>query len=303
MNKMVKPNYAWEHPLFLKNPLYKRLAKEHVGIAELDSDVIRVEVSQTRGDLMVPEVYHVHYFLNSITGIDEQQQPILGKHHVVEITFPKNYPVEPPKMFVKKELTGTNIWHPNIKWKGAFEGRICGNIKDFGKGFDLYQLVLRIAEIIQYKNYHALHTPPFPEDSEVAGWVVEYAERNNVINKDKRIVIDNTPLIKGQPEDDSYQVWSLQSPGAEAPAMPPADDAFALSMPAPEAPLPLPDDFFSDDWTAPSLDAPKPPAPAEVPAANPPAEEKSGPFKLRILGKSAAPANRESTIKIKKKED
>jgi len=99
--------------------------------------------------------------------------------------------MESPRIYMK-----TEIWHPNIKWEGKFKGRICGNTKEYGKGYDLTQLVFRIAEILQFKNYHAENTPPFPEDSLVAKWIKEYAEPNNIVNKWKEIYSDDVDLSR-----------------------------------------------------------------------------------------------------------
>lgn len=222
MHLLSKPDYHFENPLFKKNPLYLRLAKEHIAIASLDSEVIRIEVAQTKGELQVPEVYHIHYLIKGIVGIDAEQHPVFGYEHVAEIAIPPKYPVEPPRLYMK-----TDYWHPNIKWEGAFKGRICGNIRDFGKGYDLYQLILRIGEILQYKNYHAVHTPPYPEDAKVAEWVIRVAEPMGIVSQAKKIVVDNSPLTRQQQADDAYSVWD---PGAEPAA-----------IPAPQAATEIPD--------------------------------------------------------------
>ena len=205
------PKYDFSHPLFKKNFLLRRLAKEHLNVADLDSDVIKFEVIKTRSDLKIPSVYHIHYHLKSIVAIDDNQDPVYGDHHVVEVSLPPKYPLEPAKIYMHSEA-----WHPNIKSEGKFKGRICGNTRDFGKGYDLYQLVLRVGEILQYKNYHAVHTPPFPEDAKVANWVLQYAEPNDIVNKHKGIVVDETPLLNA--EEEKPKETTVQSPKeAEAP--------------------------------------------------------------------------------------
>ena len=101
----------------------------------------------------------------------------------------------------------SDLWHPNIKWDGKFKGRICGNTKEYGKGYDLVQLVYRIGEILQYKNYHAENTPPFPEDSMVAKWVKEYAEPNKIVDKWSETYTDYSDLTAQSYEffEDEYQ--------------------------------------------------------------------------------------------------
>ena len=64
---------------------------------------------------------------------------------------------------------------------------------------------------MQYKNYHAEHIPPYPEDSKVAEWVMEYAEPNGIVSNVKRIYVDNTPLVKkGKPSSTTDQTKKEQ---------------------------------------------------------------------------------------------
>ncbi len=185
-----KPTYDFKSSIFAKNPFYKRLAKAHMSIAEIDSDVIKWEVNNTRGNFKIPCEYLIHFFFKSTVGINEDQSPVYGYKHTAKITLPPKYPIEAPELYMV-----SNLWHPNIKSEGKYKGRICGNTKGFGMSYDLELLIIRIGEILQYKNYHAVHTPPFPEDVHAANWVTEYAEPNDIVNKDKGIVLDTTPLV------------------------------------------------------------------------------------------------------------
>ncbi|MBK8706646.1 MAG: hypothetical protein IPN33_25755 [Saprospiraceae bacterium] len=85
-----------------------------------------------------------------MVGINADEQPIYGNHHILEITLPVNYPIQPTIIRMI-----TDVWHPNIRSDGPSKGRVCSNSRNLGKMSDLYQLVLRIGEILQYKNYHA----------------------------------------------------------------------------------------------------------------------------------------------------
>jgi len=185
-----KPKYDFKSDFFKKNPFYKRLAKDHLSLFEIDSDVIKWEVVNTRGGMKIPCEYHFHFYLKSVIGTNADKSPIYGDHHIAKVTFPPKYPIEPPELYMQ-----TDLWHPNIKSEGKYKGRICGNTKGFGLGYDLYLLVVRIGEILQFKQYHAENTPPFPEDIKAARWMMEYAEPNGIVNKYKELAIDNTPLI------------------------------------------------------------------------------------------------------------
>ena len=188
---MNKPSYDFDHKVFLEHRLYIRYAKEHLSLASINSNVIKWEVKETVTPLNIPVVYHIHYYIRSIIGIDKDEMPIYGNHHIMELTIPPKYPQEGAKLYMK-----TDAWHPNIKSEGAFKGKICGNTKGFGKTFDFSQLVLWVGEILQYKNYHALpDVAPFPEDAKVAEWVLKTAEVKGIVDKEKGIYVDDLPLL------------------------------------------------------------------------------------------------------------
>lgn len=180
--------YDFNNPIFKKHFIYKRLAAEHQDLIEIESDVIEIKPTASISPLKIPVKYLVVYHLRTIVGINDDQSPVFGNRHEVEITLPKRYPLESAKIYTK-----TDVWHPNIQFHGKFKGRICGNTQNFGKGYGLRQLVLRIGEILQYKNYHAEHTHPFPEDSQVAEWIITYAEPKGIISKEKGI--DESSLL------------------------------------------------------------------------------------------------------------
>lgn len=186
-----QPDYGgFKHPIFQKMRRYIRFAKEHMALSDLQSDCIKWEVKSSATNLRIPTRYHIHYFFKSIVDVDEDQNPVYGNHHILELTLPKNYPIEPCKIYLISD-----IWHPNIKSEGKEKGRVCANAMNLGKAFTLDLLVIRIGEILQYKNYHAKHVPPFPEDSKVAKWVTTFAEPNEIVDKEKGIVVDDTPLV------------------------------------------------------------------------------------------------------------
>lgn len=158
-NQYPKPDYGgFKHPIFQKMRRYIRFAKEHMALCDLESDCIHWEVKSSATTLNIPTKYHIHYFFKSIVSIDEGQNPVYGNHHILELTLPKNYPIEPCRIYLISD-----IWHPNIKSEGKEKGRVCANAMNLGKAFTLDLLVIRIGEILQYKNYHAKHVPPSPK--------------------------------------------------------------------------------------------------------------------------------------------
>lgn len=220
MNPNTTVRYDRNHRLFQQRRELLRWAKEHESLSELRSKVIKWEVKETATVLQIPVVYHVHYYLKSIVGIDVAQMPVYGDHHICEITIPPTYPLQPCKIYFI-----TDVWHPNVKFEGKFKGKICGNTTNFGRSYDLYQLVLRIAEILQYKNYHAIHTPPFPEDAMVAKWVTEFGEPKGIVNQNKGIYVDDTPLLMTE-EEIEQEMAAEKAKEAPPPAAeePPAEE-------------------------------------------------------------------------------
>ncbi|MEM9259506.1 MAG: ubiquitin-conjugating enzyme E2 [Bacteroidota bacterium] len=190
---MPRPEYDFNHPIFKTKRNWLLYAKEHMDLWDLreNSDVIGWEVKSTVGPLEIPSVYHITYNLRSITAIDEEAQPIYGNQHVMELTIPTRYPLEPASIFMR-----TDVWHPNIQSAGRFKGKICGNVSDYGVDYSLRQLVLRVGEILQYKNYLADFVAPYPEDPKVAEWVKAYGEPRDIVNRKKGIVTDEQPLLR-----------------------------------------------------------------------------------------------------------
>ncbi|MCB0631641.1 MAG: hypothetical protein KDD15_17975 [Lewinella sp.] len=187
--------YDFNDPIFKKVPLYRRLAREHLSIADLKSDRIKWRAVETATHLNIPIRYQIDYLFQSIIGINEDQSPLYGAKHTIEVSFPASFPRE-----TFKARAITNLWHPNIKWEGPTKGRICVNNQNFGRGYDLYWYLLRIGEIIQWKNYLAENIWPYPEDATVAKWVLNYAEPKGLMSiKDKKPV-DESNLLEYTPE-------------------------------------------------------------------------------------------------------
>lgn len=168
-------------------------AKEHAEMWDLqyNSDVISYEVLSTVSHLEIPSTYLVTYKLNSIVGLQADLKPTFGREHKLEITLPTRYPLEPARIFMKSD-----VWHPNIQSTGRFKGKICGNVDGFGVDYTIRQLVLRVGEMLQFKNYLADFRPPYPEDPEAARWVKEVAEPQGIVNRSKGIFCDDQLLLR-----------------------------------------------------------------------------------------------------------
>lgn len=203
-----KPIYNDSDPLFQMRK-YIRWADEHVLMWELaqNSDVISWEVKETDTKLNIPKVYTVEYRIRSIIGIDENQDPIYGDHHILELGVPTAYPLHPCTLYMQ-----TNAWHPNIQSDGQYKGRVCGNVKDFGLNYSLPEVVLRVGEILQYKNYLAEFIPPYPEDVVVAKWVREVAEPRGIVDLRRQIFVDNTPLLRLSQNEPGSQAAPAEIP-------------------------------------------------------------------------------------------
>ncbi len=149
-----------------------------------------------------PDEYQVDYRLKSIVGIDHLQNPIFGSSHTLQIKLPSTYPMFSGPVCQMM----TPIWHPNIRHDGTHRGRVCVNTSAIGFWHTLDLLVIQIGEMLQYKNYHALMIPPYPEDLRVASWVREFAEPRQIVNKHEKIFTDYLDLRKSTPLNRKTQV-------------------------------------------------------------------------------------------------
>lgn len=192
MSKYFDPDYGdYDDSRFRNNRFLIAFAIDHKGLDELRkrTDVIEYEVVETISG--IPSSYHIHYKLKSIIGVDTQQMPVYGDRHTLKLMLPRNFPISPPSLYML-----TDIWHPNIKSDGQFKGKVCANATNFGKAFSLSDLVIRVGEMLQYKNYLAEMIHPFPEDMRVAEWVRNIAEPANIVNRSLGIYVDESSLIR-----------------------------------------------------------------------------------------------------------
>lgn len=152
--------------MFPEDPRTRRLRSEYEQLLELKarSGLIDFEHFLVMPDVP-PERYVVTFTCHGIASIDNNYQPRYSDEHKVAIYLDGTYPTTPPRM---KWLTP--IWHPNIEHMEPY--RVCIDNKWWTPGRTLAKVVLMLGEMVQYKNYHADQTPPYPIDSEVAKWVL-----------------------------------------------------------------------------------------------------------------------------------
>lgn len=173
-----------------RDPRQARLRTERLRMEQLnkDSDYVRVELLDIL-EGSEPEHYRVTFICRGITGIDSARRPIYAEKHQVEILCDDDFPSDVPRL-----RWITPIWHPNIQ-HGDAKG-VCVNKAEWLGGMGLDDLCRLMFEMVQYKNYHATFNKPFPLDMEVARWVLEYAEPNGIVDKKRKIPVDDKPFTR-----------------------------------------------------------------------------------------------------------
>jgi ubiquitin-protein ligase len=172
------------------DPRQTRLKKERDRLRQLsqESDYVRVEELNVLAG-SEPEHYRVTFFCKGITGIDSGRAPIYGTNHQVEILCDDDFPADVPRL-----RWITPIWHPNIQH--AEPKGVCVNKPEWLGGMGLVDLCRLMFEMVQYKNYHAEFTQPYPLDQDVARWVLEYAQPKRIVDKSRAISVDDQPFTR-----------------------------------------------------------------------------------------------------------
>ena len=158
---------------------------------------IDVSVSRTNADGL-PVRYLVDYHIRSICGVEQVEKlgekgvsnpPLFADAFQMEIDLPASYPCvdgAPVFRFLVSDSQGLPLphpWHPNIRFFGDMAGRVCLNMDD--SYTDIAWGVDRIAGYLRYDLYHAVAEPPYPEDMQVAAWVIRQGEPNEWIYFDQ----------------------------------------------------------------------------------------------------------------------
>lgn len=173
-----------------RDPRQARLRTERERLEKLnrESECVRVKPFDVLPG-SEPEHYRVTFLCKGIVGIDSSREPIYGHEHVVEVHCNESFPSDVPHL-----RWVTPIWHPNIQHlepKG-----VCVNKSEWLGGMGLDDLCRQMFEMVQYKNYHAQPTKPYPLDVDVAKWVLEHAEPRGIVNKQRNIFVDDRPFVK-----------------------------------------------------------------------------------------------------------
>jgi len=154
---------------------------------------IRWSVRRTNAEGL-PVCYLVDYHIRSICGVTDverlgekglENRPLYADRFRMVIELPDAFPCvdgAPVFRFLTEDEEGKPVphpWHPNIRFFGSLAGRVCLNRTDTYD--DLVWGVKRVAAYLTYERYHALAEPPYPEDMQVAAWVIRQAEPNGWI--------------------------------------------------------------------------------------------------------------------------
>jgi len=137
----------------------------------------------------LPMTYLITYHYKCICGVTNvdrlneegvENTPIFHSGYMMKIELSENYPSvdAPPRyQFLTIDDNGADIphpWHPNIRYFGDYAGHVCLNFPDTYT--DLAWGVDRVALYLRYDLYRAVQEPPYPEDLQVAEWVLKQGE-------------------------------------------------------------------------------------------------------------------------------
>jgi len=135
-----------------------------------------------------PLQYMARFFCRGIVGKDSSGIPKFADEHRCRITITQRYPTRPPDLYWE-----TDIWHPNIS---HITRGVCVQEIEWLASHTLVDLCRMLFDMVQYKNYHAEHIPPYPLDADAARWVREVAEPRGYVNKALRNYADDQPFTR-----------------------------------------------------------------------------------------------------------
>ena len=151
---------------------HRRLTADRDGLRDLArrSRLVTIEALGER-----PERYIVRYSCAGLARDDAAAEPRIVHKHEMEIYLHRDYPRRPPQI-----LWRTAIFHPNIL-SYEHNGAVC--IGAWFPARSLAGLVIRIGEMVQYKDYNTKDAL----DVEAAVWADWHRDR---------FPIDPRPLVR-----------------------------------------------------------------------------------------------------------
>jgi ubiquitin-protein ligase len=124
----------------LPDPIKHRLEADSKHLQDMIQNTSSIEIVKTEGK--PPISYLLKFAMDGIVGIDYDENPRIGKEHLVEIRLHDDYPMSLP--FVRFT---TPMFHPNI----FANGNAC--LGWFHLPYELPDVCVRIAQMIDYQVY------------------------------------------------------------------------------------------------------------------------------------------------------
>jgi len=177
-------NYKGRHYIGKDARLFKEWEKID---KRFENDPIGSYIIRKRNGLGLPIIFDIIFNIKSIVRVAQPnesglQEPVFGTNHIMRITLPNNYPSadgQPEFVFT------TDVWHPNVRFFGDFKGRVCLNTGDSGVHTHLVHYIDRVIDYLKYEDYHARNEYPYPEDLDVAEWVLKQGEPKGWVSFDQ----------------------------------------------------------------------------------------------------------------------
>ena len=140
------------------NPCLHRLEREAARMREMVGRVPSIQIVQTEGE--PPVTYLLQYNMDGVASIDEDENPLIVKEHLVEMRVHDGYPMSLPfTQFI------TPMFHPNV----SDNGNVC--MGWFTLPYSLPEVCVHIAEMIDYQIYDV----SMPTDHKAADWAKRHS--------------------------------------------------------------------------------------------------------------------------------
>ena len=155
----------------------KRLEVDMLKLKAIASASPLIDVDCSVG---APERYRITYYCKGLLWMPGAVGPSITSRHIMDVYLHIQYPRTPPQLTWR-----TDIFHPNIL-PPASNGGVC--IGSWTPAETLDQLIVRIAEMVQMKNYSVSDAL----NREAAAWVSLHLD---LFPLDRRAIIAPEPEI------------------------------------------------------------------------------------------------------------